>query len=177
MQQFTLWLPLLTTGAYINGLESHLDWQMHELSSRDFWKTHCLIGMCFTYLDDTLVFSDKFDDQLIHLKNVFQRMAEKGIAVKVLIKIKDKFFNIKSTIMQGLLARKDTKLIRQISKQLQIEWRVGEIKWLLGRLVYCRRYTKSFTKTSASKPLNQVPKPSNSLRKQRSVTVKIINTY
>lgn len=84
--------------------------------------------MCFTYLDDTLVFSDKFDDQLIHLKNVFQRMAEKGIAVKVLIKIKDKFFNIKSTIMQGLLARKDTKLIRQISKQLQIEWRVGEIK-------------------------------------------------
>lgn len=35
--------PLLPHGAYVKGLGFHLDWKMHQLSSRDLWKTHCLI--------------------------------------------------------------------------------------------------------------------------------------
>ena len=63
MLKTTFWLPLLPHGAYMNGLGFHLDWQMHQLSSRDLWKAHCLIceiNLLFHTLMTTLYF-------LIHL--------------------------------------------------------------------------------------------------------------
>ena len=63
MHKVTFWLPLLPDGAYVNGLWSHLDWRMRQLSSRDLWEA--MFDMqdefAFPYIDDTLVFSDTFD--------------------------------------------------------------------------------------------------------------------
>ena len=53
----------------LNDLGSHLDWQMHQLSSRDLWKTHCLI--CFSIPWWHPVLRDTFDDHLNHLDKVF----------------------------------------------------------------------------------------------------------
>ena len=101
----------------------------------------------FAYLDDTLVFSDTFDDHLNQLK-IFQRLWEKGIKIKA---SKCKLFQHQVNYLGRVISSDgyqiDQANIKAVTDLLnQKPGTIGEVRQLLGLLAYYRRYIDSFAK-------------------------------
>ena len=99
----------------------------------------------FQCLDDTLVFSNTFDDHLNHLKKVFQRLREKGIKIKA---SKCKLFQRQVNYLGKVISSNGYQIgqanIKAVTDLLnQKPCIVGEVRQLLGLLTFYRRYIDS----------------------------------
>ena len=104
----------------------------------------------FTYLDDTLVFSNTFDDRLNHLRKIFERLREKRIKIRA---SKYKLFQCQVNYPGRVISsdryqidQANTKAVTDLLNQKPRT--VGEVRQLLGLLAYYRRYVDSFAKIS-----------------------------
>lgn len=117
----------------------------------------CLEGLrdeiCIPYLDDILVFSKTFDQHLLDVKTVLQRLKSKGIKLKLK---KCEMFRKKVRYLGNLISKDgycmdpaDVEAVRAL-KNRKVET-IGDVRRILGFLGYYRRYVQDFSRRA--KPL------------------------
>ena len=108
------------------------------------------------YLDDLIVFSKSFDEHIVHVRTVLQRLREHGIKLKAkkcdLFKREVRFLGRK---VSGDGYQMDDSNIKAITSLLdETPKTVGDVRKVLGLLSYYRRSIPSFAKTA--KPLYEL---------------------
>ena len=114
--------------------------------------------ICIPYLDDIIVFSSTFEDQIEHLRTVFQRLKKYGVKLKpkkcAMFKREVVFlgrvvsaqgYKLDPSTMAPILRLKDTP-----------PKTVNEVRKLMGFLNYYRRYIENFSRIA--KPIYNLVK-------------------
>ena len=109
------------------------------------------------YMDDVIIFSRTDDDHLQHLKQVFQRLAEKGSRIKV---SKCEFIRTGIHLLSHIITtagiRTDPEKIGAIQRY-PIPQNPTELRRFLGMTSYYRRFIRGFA--SIAKPLYELTSP------------------
>ena len=111
---------------------------------------HCLDGlrdeMCIPYIDDIIVYSKTFKENVDHIRQVLQRQRAHGIKLKPKKwKLFKREVNYLGQIVSASAYRSDPANVEVVlSLKKSNPSTVGEVRKLLGRLGYCRRYIQNF---------------------------------
>jgi hypothetical protein len=106
------------------------------------------------YIDDIIIFSRSHAEQNVHLREVFQRLREKGIQCrpkKLRCAVKDVLYLGHLVVPNGI-APQDVK-VEAITKMVA-PTDVSELRALLGTYNYYRKFIKNFARKAA--PLNRL---------------------
>ena len=107
---------------------------------------HCLDGlrdeMCIPYIDDIIVYSKTFEEHVDHIRQVLQRLRAHGIKLKPKKwKLFKRELNYHGQIVSASGYRSDPANVEAVlSLKKSNPCTVGEVRKLLGRLGYYRRY-------------------------------------
>ena len=135
--------------------------------------------ICIPYLDDALVFSDTFENHLLHTRTVLRRLKEAGIKLKP---SKCEIFRRQVKYLGHVVSEKgyymdpaEKEPVMRLKDKCPRT--VGELRQILGFLGYYRKYLKDFSRRASSlyellkkqdfKPA-QYPKRGKSRTKQNS---------
>ena len=126
---------------------------------------------CLPYLDDVICFSGNFEDHLLHLRKILQRLRSKGIKLKLK---KCNFFQ-KEVRFLGRIVSKDGYRMDDSSvdsvKELKnmIPKNVGQVRQILGLVGYHRRHIQDFARIA--KPLTDLLLDDSCKKEEKGKTV------
>jgi hypothetical protein len=106
------------------------------------------------YIDDIIIFSKSHAEHRVHLREVFQRLREKGIKChpkKLRCAVKDVAYLGHLVVPNGT-ALQDVKV--EAFTKMVVPTDVSELRALLGTYNYYRKFIKSFSRIAA--PLNRL---------------------
>ena len=127
--------------------------------------------ICDPYLDDILCYTELFDDGVVNLKKVLQRLREKGIKLRAekceFLKREVRYLG---RLVSGEGFRMDPKDTEALERFREAPKNVGELRSLLGLFGYYRCYVKNFARRV--KPLYDLLKsdPAEEKKKAKKVT-------
>ena len=111
---------------------------------------------CIPYLDDVILFSGSFEDHLLHLRKVLQRLRSKGIKLKL---EKCNFFQKEVKFLGRIVSREGYRMdeasvdsVRELKNMVPSN--VGQVRQLLGLVGYHWRHIQDFA--SIAKPLTDL---------------------
>ena len=108
-----------------------------------------LEGYAATYLDDLVIYSDSWEEHLLHVKNVFDRLRETGLTAKP----KKCQFAIKQCIYLGHLVGNGAIRLEQSKIEAVMSFPVPqtkkEVQAFLGVTGYYHKFIPNFATTAA----------------------------
>ncbi len=111
---------------------------------------------CCCYLDDVLIYSDTFEEHVVHVREVMQRMEKAGLLLRG---AKCEFFMNEAKYLGHIVGngeiRMDTEKMQKIIN-FQVPTTVKEVQRFLGMCGYYRKFAKDFAKIAA--PLGDLTK-------------------
>lgn len=136
-----------------------------------------LLRECLVFIDDILVFSETFEDHLIRLGNVFQRLSSHGLKLKG---SKCELFKTSVSYLGHVISEDgvstDPSKISSINSWPE-PTNISQLRTFLGLTGYYRRFIRDYAKIA--QPLNQLleghgtnkPKSKSRKKKKKSPTV------
>ena len=108
------------------------------------------------YIDDVIIFSNNFDDHLLHIQKVLQRLRSKGLKLKL---EKCEFFKREVHFLGRVVGqngyRMDERSVAAVTAMKHFTPKnVGQIRQILGLISYHRRHIQDFA--TIAKPLTDL---------------------
>ncbi len=107
--------------------------------------------ICIPYLDDILVFTESFDEQMEAVKKVLQRLQSHGVKLKPrkceLFKKEVRYLGRIVSAEGSRIDPSDTVAVTALKEQAPST--VGELRKILGLLSYYRQYIKDFSRIAS----------------------------